>query len=214
MRSSSSERPWQCEHAPAAARFVRVVARSGSNRSESRARARSARLLDAAASVFGCWTAALLKRDELVRGRRGTERPFDDILQQQIRLARETGTELAVIVVKPGSVQPLTVRKWVRELRAQLRAVDIAVALPDGRGGYSCRARRSGRRRASWHGSGVSSADEGLARSPPHAGVVSLCRSRRKRCVDVDGRGANGRPASSSRAREEQPERETLERKT
>jgi hypothetical protein len=93
---------------------------------------RDQRLLDAAASVFGCWTAALLKRDELVRGRRGTERPFDEILQQQILLARETGTELAVIVVKPGSVQPLTVRKWVRELRAQLRAVDIAVALPTG----------------------------------------------------------------------------------
>ena len=93
---------------------------------------RDQRLLDAAASVFGCWTAALLKRDELVRGRRGVERPFDEILQQQIQLARETGTELAVIVVKPGSVQPLAVRKWVRELRAQLRAVDIAVALPTG----------------------------------------------------------------------------------
>jgi hypothetical protein len=119
------------EHAPAAARIVRVVARSGSNRSES-ALVRDQRLLDAAASVFGCWTAALLKRDELVRGRRGTERPFDEILQQQMQLARETGTELAVIVVKPGSVQPLVVRKWVRELRAQLRAVDIAVALPTG----------------------------------------------------------------------------------
>jgi hypothetical protein len=94
--------------------------------------ARDQRLLDAAASVFGCWTAALLKRDELARGRRGTERPFDEILQQQILLARETGTELAVIVVKPGAVQPVTVRKWVRELRAQLRAVDIAVALPTG----------------------------------------------------------------------------------
>ena len=93
---------------------------------------RDQRLLDAAASVFGCWTAALLKRDELARGRRGVERPFDEILQQQIQLARDTGTELAVIVVKPGSVQPLAVRKWVRELRAQLRAVDIAVALPTG----------------------------------------------------------------------------------
>src|SRR6185295_4520428 len=93
---------------------------------------RDQRLLDAAASVFGCWTAALLKRDELARGRRGVERPFDEILQQQIQLARNTGTELAVIVVKPGSVQPLAVRKWVRELRAQLRAVDIAVALPTG----------------------------------------------------------------------------------
>lgn len=93
---------------------------------------RDQRLLDAAASVFGCWTAALLKRDELARGRRGVERPFDDILQQQIQLARETGTELAVIVVKPGSAPPLAVRKWVRELRAQLRAMDIAVALPTG----------------------------------------------------------------------------------
>ena len=93
---------------------------------------RDQRLLDAAASVFGCWTAALLKRDELARGRRGVERPFDQILQQQIQLARDTGTELAVIIVKPGSVQPLAVRKWVRELRAQLRAVDIAVALPTG----------------------------------------------------------------------------------
>ena len=93
---------------------------------------RDQRLLDAAASVFGCWTAALLKRDELARGRRGVERPFDEILQQQIQLARETGTELAVIVVKPGGAQPLVVRKWVRELRAQLRAVDIAVALPTG----------------------------------------------------------------------------------
>ena len=93
---------------------------------------RDQRLLDAAASVFGCWTAALLKRDELARGRRGVERPFDEILQQQIQLARDTGTELAVIVVKPGGAQPLVVRKWVRELRAQLRAVDIAVALPTG----------------------------------------------------------------------------------
>jgi len=93
---------------------------------------RDQRLLDAAASVFGCWTSALLKREELVRGRRGVERPFDEILQQQIQLARETGTELAVIVVKPGAAPPLAVRKWVRELRAQLRAVDIAVALPTG----------------------------------------------------------------------------------
>src|SRR5204862_142857 len=59
-------------------------------------------------------------------------RPFDEILQQQIRLARETGTELAVIVVKPGGAPPTAVRKWVRELRGQLRAVDIAVALPTG----------------------------------------------------------------------------------
>jgi hypothetical protein len=137
---------------------------------------RDQRLLDAAASVFGCWTAALLKRDELVRGRRGTERPFDEILQQQIQLARETGTELAVIVVKPGSVQPLTVRKWVRELRAQLRAVDIAVALPTGEVGIVlpstslveatrvvARLRR------------LSGADEGLAPfATAHAGVVSL----------------------------------------
>jgi hypothetical protein len=93
---------------------------------------RDQRLLDAAASVFGCWTAALLKRDELARGRRGVERPFHEILQQQIQLARETGTELAVIIVTPGTAQPLAVRKWVRELRAQLRAVDIAVALPTG----------------------------------------------------------------------------------
>ena len=93
---------------------------------------RDQRLLDAAASVFVCWTAALLKRDELARGRRGVERPFDEILQQQILLARETGTELTVIVVMPGVAQPLAVRKWVRELRAQLRAVDIAVALPTG----------------------------------------------------------------------------------
>ena len=48
------------------------------------------RLLDAAASVFGCLTAALLRR-QLARGRRGVERPFDQILQQQIQLARETG---------------------------------------------------------------------------------------------------------------------------
>jgi hypothetical protein len=93
---------------------------------------RDRRLLDAAASVFGCWTAALLKRDELAPGRRGRERPFDEILQQQIRMARESGTELAVIVVKPGSAPPMAVRKWVREMRGQLRAVDIAVALPTG----------------------------------------------------------------------------------
>jgi hypothetical protein len=93
---------------------------------------RDHRLLEAAASVFGCWTAALLKRDELAQSRRGIERPFDEILQQQIRLARETGTELAVIVVKPGSAPPAAVRKWVREMRGQLRAVDIAVALPTG----------------------------------------------------------------------------------
>jgi|SRR4051812_28531970 hypothetical protein len=93
---------------------------------------RDQRLLDAAASVFGCWTATLLKRDELVRGRRGTERTFHEILQQQMQIARDTGTELAVIVIEPGSIQPLMLRRWVRELRAQLRAVDIAVALPTG----------------------------------------------------------------------------------
>jgi hypothetical protein len=93
---------------------------------------RDHRLLEAAASVFGCWTAALLKRDELAQSRRGIERPFDEILQQQIQLARETGTELAVIVVKPGTAPPSAVRKWVREMRGQLRAVDIAVALPTG----------------------------------------------------------------------------------
>jgi hypothetical protein len=93
---------------------------------------REQRLLDAAASVFGTWTAALLKREELVGGRRGVERRFDEILEQQIGLARASGTELTVIMMKPGSVPPLAVRKWVRELRAQLRAVDIAVALPTG----------------------------------------------------------------------------------
>ena len=98
----------------------------------SQALVRDHRLLEAAASVFGCWTAALLKRDELVQSRRGVERPFDEILQQQIQMARQSGTELAVIVVKPGSVRPAAVRKWVREMRGQLRAVDIAVALPTG----------------------------------------------------------------------------------
>jgi hypothetical protein len=93
---------------------------------------RDQRLLDAAASVLGDWTAALIKRDELSPGRRGGERPFDEILQQQIKMARESGTELAVIVVKPGSAPPAVVRKWVREMRGQLRAVDIAVALPTG----------------------------------------------------------------------------------
>ena len=107
-----------------------LVALAPSDRSP--ALVRDQRLLDAAASVFVCWTAALLKRDQLARGRRGVERPFDEILQQQIQLARETGTELTVIVVMPGVAQPLAVRKWVRELRAQLRAVDIAVALPTG----------------------------------------------------------------------------------
>jgi hypothetical protein len=137
---------------------------------------RDQRLLDAAASVFGCWTAALLKRDELVRGRRGTERPFDEILQQQIQLARETGTELAVIVVKPGSVQPLTVRKWVRELRAQLRAVDIAVALPTGEVGIVLPSTSLGEAtRVVARLRRLSSADEGLAPlATAHAGVVSL----------------------------------------
>jgi len=97
----------------------------------SHALVRDQRLLEAAVSVFACWTAALLKRDELV-SRRGVERPFDEILRQQIQLARESGTELAVIVVKPGSAPPTAVRKWVREMRGQLRAVDIAVALPTG----------------------------------------------------------------------------------
>jgi hypothetical protein len=137
---------------------------------------RDQRLLDAAASVFGCWTAALLKRDELVRGRRGTERPFDEILQQQIQLARETGTELAVIVVKPGSVQPLTVRKWVRELRAQLRAVDIAVALPTGEVGIVLPSTSLGEAtRVVARLRRLSGADEGLAPfATAHAGVVSL----------------------------------------
>jgi hypothetical protein len=74
----------------------------------------------------------LIKNDELIQSRRGVERPFDEILQQQMKVAREYGTELAVIVVKPGSAPPTAVRKWVREMRGQLRAVDIAVALPTG----------------------------------------------------------------------------------
>jgi hypothetical protein len=98
----------------------------------SHALVRDQRLLDAAAAVLGDWTAALLKRDESLPGRRGGERPFGEILQQQIKMARESGTELAVIVVKPGSAPPAIVRKWVREMRGQLRAVDIAVALPTG----------------------------------------------------------------------------------
>jgi hypothetical protein len=137
---------------------------------------RDQRLLDAAASVFGCWTAALLKRDELVRGRRGTERPFDEILQQQIRLARETGTELAVIVVKPGSVTPLVVRKWVRELRAQLRAVDIAVALPTGEVGIVLPSTSLGEAtRVVARLRSLCGDDQGLAPfATAHAGVVSL----------------------------------------
>ena len=116
---------------PADSGIVRAAARARSVRDELRAGSRSA-ALDAAASVLGDWTAALLKRDESLPGRRGGERPFGEILQQQIKMARESGTELAVIVVKPGSAPPAIVRKWVREMRGQLRAVDIAVALPTG----------------------------------------------------------------------------------
>jgi hypothetical protein len=137
---------------------------------------RDQRLLDAAASVFGCWTAALLKRDELVKGRRGSERPFDEILQQQIQLARETGTELAVIVVKPGSAPPLAVRKWVRELRAQLRAVDIAVALPTGEVGIVLPSTSLGEAtRVVARLRRLCGDDQGLAAfASAHAGVVSL----------------------------------------
>ena len=137
---------------------------------------RDQRLLDAAASVFGCWTAALLKRDDLARGRRGVERPFDEILQQQIQLARETATELAVIVVKPGGAPPLAVRKWVREMRAQLRAVDIAVALPTGEVGIVLPSTSLGEAtRVVARLRQLGGGDEGLAPfATAHAGVVSL----------------------------------------
>jgi hypothetical protein len=137
---------------------------------------RDQRLLEAAASVFGCWTAALLKRDEVLRGRRGVERPFDEILQQQIQLARDTGTELAVIVVKPGAAPPLAVRKWVRELRAQLRAVDIAVALPTGEVGIVLPSTSLGEAtRVVARLRRLSGGDAGFgAFAAAHAGVVSL----------------------------------------
>ena len=169
---------------------------------------RDQRLLDAAASVFGCWTAALLKRDELARGRRGVERPFDEILQQQIQLARETGTELAVIVVKPGSVQPPAVRKWVRELRAQLRAVDIAVALPTGEVGIVLPSTSLGEAtRVVARLRQLCGDDQGAG--PVRGGARRRRQPRRTehgRRVDADGRGADARSGARAVGRLRRPD--------
>jgi hypothetical protein len=97
-----------------------------------RALVRHQRLVDLAGSLVVSWVATMLKRVDAIGDRRAFEHRFDDLLQRQIRFAHDSGTELAVMLVRAGSAEPTVVQRWVRELRGCLRAGDIATALPNG----------------------------------------------------------------------------------
>jgi hypothetical protein len=94
---------------------------------------REQQLIESAASLFASWLSAVLHRNESMRDRRGPSRTFDQLLEQQMRIARDNGGALAVVVLRPSGVPAVsTVQQGVREIRGRLRPEDMAATLATG----------------------------------------------------------------------------------
>ena len=89
---------------------------------------------NAAAAMFDVWAPAALAGSSARRERRAAPRGFHEVLQRSAREALDRGTSIAVVVllIRDAVSMPGATQRWVAEIRAQMRASDLAGMLGEG----------------------------------------------------------------------------------
>jgi hypothetical protein len=88
----------------------------------------------AAAAMFDVWAPAALGGSSARRERRAAPRGFPEILERSAREALDRGMPVAVVVllIRDAVSMPGSTKRWVAEIRAQMRASDLAGMLGEG----------------------------------------------------------------------------------
>lgn len=89
---------------------------------------RERHLLDVAAPIFSTWLTGTLQQPAYAKDRRGAPRRFDDIIERMTARAVEEGDSLCVVLLRvgDGAVRGHAMRRWVADIRGQLRPTDLA----------------------------------------------------------------------------------------
>ena len=88
----------------------------------------------AAAALFDVWAPAAFGGAIARRERRAAPRDFPEVLQRSAREALDRGAPVAVVVllIREAASLPGSTQRWVAEIRAQMRASDLAGMLGEG----------------------------------------------------------------------------------
>jgi len=89
---------------------------------------------DAAATMFDVWACAALGESSARRERRAAPREFLEVLKRSAReaLARGMPVAMVVLLIRDAASMPGSMQRWVADLRAQMRASDLAGMLDEG----------------------------------------------------------------------------------
>jgi hypothetical protein len=89
---------------------------------------RDRHLLDVAAPIFSTWLAGVLQQPAFANDRRVAPRGFDDIVERVVGRAAEEGSAVSVVLfrVNDGGMRGEAVRRWISDIRGQLRPTDLA----------------------------------------------------------------------------------------
>jgi hypothetical protein len=89
---------------------------------------------NAVAAMFDVWAPAALAGSSARRERRAAPRGFHEVLQRSAGEALNRGTPIAVVVlfIREAVSMPGATQRWVAEIRAQMRASDLAGMLGEG----------------------------------------------------------------------------------
>jgi len=89
---------------------------------------------NAAAAMFDAWALAALGGSSARRERRAAPRGFEEVVERSAREALERGTPVAVVVllIRDAASLPGATQRWVADIRAQMRASDLAGMFGEG----------------------------------------------------------------------------------
>jgi hypothetical protein len=84
--------------------------------------------------MFDVWACAALGESSARRERRAAPREFLEVLKRSAReaLARGTPVAMVVLLIRDAASMPGSMQRWVADLRAQMRASDLAGMLDEG----------------------------------------------------------------------------------
>jgi hypothetical protein len=85
-------------------------------------------LLDVASPIFTTWLTGVLQQPSYGKDRRGAPPRFDDVVERVAARAIDEGASLSVVLFRltDGAVRGPAVRRWVSQVRGQLRPTDLA----------------------------------------------------------------------------------------
>jgi GGDEF domain-containing protein len=85
-------------------------------------------LLDVAAPVFATWLSGVLQNPSYAKDRRGVLRRFDEVIERAASRAIEDGGSVSLLLFRIGdaAVRAQAIRRWVADIRGQLRSSDLA----------------------------------------------------------------------------------------